>query len=680
MNCLRTTLLATAMLAPAAVMARPMTPEDVARIAYTGTIAVSADGTQVAFTSYSRPDVTQGEENGGGKQRLFLADAPMQARAYLHDDVGVSGIEFSPDGSMITYLWADTDEKRAVWGVPVGGGAPMKLASVEDGNVGAYAIASDGASVVLLVDAAPDNDRKKEADKGFTAQVYEEEQHFNRVFVATLGGEEPDGDPREMEMPGHVDAIDMAPDGSFIVVTASPSTLVDDSLVARKPYIVDLATGEARVVDTPGKIGDIEISPDSTQLSMVAAVDINDPDATTIHLVDVATTSYAALNGGAAEAAVDAEWLSDGRLAVLVDVGAQSLLRLYAPDGRKLRDIDPEGLILTSIEQGGNRIAVEATSPQHPNELFLFDGAGFTRWTDHNPWLAEIDFGVQRTLTYTARDGQEIEGILIEPIGGIPFERAPTILDVHGGPEAHESNGWVTGYGNPGQVAAGKGYAVFLPNYRGSTGYGVDFAKQHQGNYTDPEFMDLVDAKYALAEMGITDPARVGVTGGSYGGYATAWSSTYLSEEFAAGVMFIGISNQISKFGTTDIPWEMHNVHARAWPWDNWQHMLEVSPVYYADRADTPLLIMHGEEDTRVSPTQSMELYRNIKVRRPDTPLRLVYYPGEGHGNAMAAARYDYNLRMMEWFDTYLMTGDRDAPLPAPRPDLKLGDGEEGEE
>ena len=80
--------------------------------------------------------------------------------------------------------------------------------------------------------------------------------------------------------------------------------------------------------------------------------------------------------------------------------------------------------------------------------------------------------------------------------------------------------------------------------------------------------------------------------------------------------------------------------------------------------------IMHGEEDTRVDPGQSLELYRALKVRKPEVPVRLVFYPGEGHGNRKAASRYDYNLRMMRWFDTYLKTGDRRAPLPAPRPQL----------
>ena len=245
-------------------------------------------------------------------------------------------------------------------------------------------------------------------------------------------------------------------------------------------------------------------------------------------------------------------------------------------------------------------------------------------------------------------------------------------MDIHGGPEAHESNGWLTNYSGPGQVAAGQGYAVFLPNYRGSTGYGVAFAKAHQNDYAGKEFNDIVDAKRHLVAAGIADTNRTGITGGSYGGYASAWGATAHSAEYAASVMFVGITNQISKFGTTDIPREMYNVHSRKWPWEDWQSMLEASPIYHVDKADTPVLIMHGEEDPRVAPSQSYELYRNIKVRT-DTPVRLVLYPGEGHGNRQAAARYDYNLRMMEWFDSYLKTGDRDAPMPDARPKLAEG-------
>lgn len=681
MTLLRSALLASALTLPATpALARDMTPEDVVRIEYTGTVAVSQDGSHVAYTRVHSPDVTTGEDNGTPDQQLFLADGAMDVRAYLPEDMSVSSIGFTPDGSMATFLWSAEDDDRAVWGIPVNGGSYRKLAGVSDVAVRSYAFSPDGGQIYMLTAAAPDEDRDSEAEDGFNSVVYEEEFELNRMFVANVAqamtGGDVDAEPRELDMPGYVSSFDLSPDGETAMIVSAPSPLVDDSLTSQRVHLLSLVSGDLVTVETPGKLGDVEFSPDGRQLSLIAGVDENDPAATTLHLVDTATGNYRALNEGAAEAAVDTEWMADGRLAAIVHVGAQSVLRFYSESGDEEREFNPGDLILTSLEQGGNRLVVEANSPEHPNELFAFNRGEFTRWTNHNPWLSEIDFGEQRTYTYQARDGQEVEGILILPVDGVPSGGAPTIFDVHGGPEAHESNGWVTNYSGPGQVAAGQGYAVFLPNYRGSTAYGVDFSKQHSGNYTDPEFTDLVDAKNFLVEMGIADPDRVGITGGSYGGYATAWSSTYNSEEFAAGVMFVGISNQLSKVGTGDIPNEMYLVHARQWPWEDWQHFLEVSPIYYTDRADTPLLIMHGTADTRVNPGQSLELYRYIKLRRPDTPLRHVQYPGEGHGNANAAARYDYHLRMMRWFDTYLMTGDRDAPLPPSRPELMIDDDE----
>ena len=668
------TLLASVSLA-ATANARPMTPEDVAKLESVGAIAISPDGSRIAFTTGSLPDVTEGEDNGSFTSELSIATAPNVAREFLPEDISPGDVAFSPDGRMVTFTWSKDDEDTAVWGVPVDGGTYRKLAAVEDTGVRDYRFSPDGRTIYMLVGPGEDEQRAAQRKGGFTSQVYEEEFRPARMFAASVMMDGTiDEEPREIALPGYVSGFDVSKDGALGIIETAPTPLVDDSYTKMRVNIVDLATGNVTaVVETPGKIGDVEISPDGSQLSLIAGVDMNDPAATTLHLVDTATGSYRALNEGAAEAAVDAEWLSDGRLASIIHVGVQSRLRIYNADGSVAEEMDPGELILTRVEAGGERVAFAANAPQHPTELFVWNNGTFQRWTEHNDWLAEIDFGEQRAYTYTATDGQEIEGVLIEPVGGAPAGGAPTIMNIHGGPEAHESNGWQTAYSKPGHVAAGQGYAVFLPNYRGSTGYGVDFAKQHQGNYTDPEFRDIVDAKTALAADGITDPDRTGITGGSYGGYASAWGATYYSDEFAASVMFVGISDQTSKFGTTDIPYEMYNVHSRSWPWDDWQKMLEVSPIYYTDRATTPILIMHGAEDTRVHPSQSMELYRFIRVRKPETPVRLVFFPGEGHGNRMAAHRYDYNLRMMEWFDTYLKTGDRTAEMPAPRPQLAEG-------
>ncbi len=663
------TLFASVSLA-ATAQARPMTPEDVAKLESVGAMVVSPDGSKVAFTTSSLPDVTEGEDDGTFTQELKVAAAADQARAYLPNDVSPGGIAFSPDGAMVSFLWSKEDEDRAVWGVPIDGGTYKKLAGIEDADVRSYRWSDDGRTLYLLADAEEDKQRTKQNKAGFNARVYEEEFKAARLFAANVS-EEIDEAPRQINVPGFVSAFDIAPGSAFGIIETAPTPLVDDSLTSNRVNIIDLGTGNIRaVVETPGKIDDVEISPDGRQLSLIAGVDVNDPAATTLHLVDTATGSYRALNAGAAEAAVDAEWLANGRLATIIHKGAQSLLRTYNADGSVRSEQSSGVLILRRLDASGGTLAVAADTPKHPTELFVLNGRNFTRWTSHNPWLSEITFGEQRTYTYTARDGQEVEGVLIEPVGGAPAGGAPTIMNVHGGPEAHESNGWQTAYSKPGQVAAGQGYAVFLPNYRGSTGYGVDFAKQHQGDYAGKEFNDIVDAKRALVAEGIADGDRTGITGGSYGGYASAWGATAHSSEYAASVMFVGISNQISKFGTGDIPYEMYNVHSLKWPWDDWQAMLEVSPIFHVDKAETPILIMHGDADTRVDPGQSFELYRSLKIRKPNTPVRFVLYPGEPHGNRRAGSRYDYNLRMMEWFDTYLKTGDRKAPLPGPRPTL----------
>ena len=131
---------------------------------------------------------------------------------------------------------------------------------------------------------------------------------------------------------------------------------------------------------------------------------------------------------------------------------------------------------------------------------------------------------------------------------------------------------------------------------------------------------------------------------------------------FAAAVAFVGISNQLSKFGTSDIPQELYNVHSRAWPWEDWMWMLERSPVFHADKTRTPLLILAGDKDPRVHPSQSIEMYRHVKLRT-ETPVRLVFYPGEKHGNKHTAAQFDYALRFERWMSYYLVgTGDSIPP------------------
>jgi dipeptidyl aminopeptidase/acylaminoacyl peptidase len=270
-------------------------------------------------------------------------------------------------------------------------------------------------------------------------------------------------------------------------------------------------------------------------------------------------------------------------------------------------------------------------------------------------------FARQTVVRWKARDGLELEGVLVYPLNFERGRRYPLILCVHGGPESHVSNGWVTGYNRPGQVAAARGFAVFCPNYRGSTGRGVEFSKMGQGDAAGKEFDDLVDAIDHLAAMGLADKDKVGITGGSYGGYASAWAATYYSDRYAASVMFVGLSDNVSMMGTTDIPEEMYLIHHLKRLWDDWDYFLQRSPIRHVQKNHTPTLILHGTSDPRVHPSQSLELYRHLKTLG-QAPVRLVLYPGEGHGNRRAATRFDYHVRMLRWMEHYLQGPGGDPP------------------
>lgn len=222
-------------------------------------------------------------------------------------------------------------------------------------------------------------------------------------------------------------------------------------------------------------------------------------------------------------------------------------------------------------------------------------------------------------------------------------------------------DGWLTSYSAPGQMASARGYYVLYPNYRSSTGRGVAFSKLGQGDPANGEFTDIMDGIKFLVDQGLVDPKRVGITGGSYGGYLSCWAATKWSDHFAAAVSLVGVTDQISKRGCTDIPREDYLVHWKLWTEDNIQLVWDRSPLAHVIGAHTPLLLAHGRDDPRVSPTQALELYRALKTRT-QTPVRLVWYAKEGHGNQTRSARLDYCLRMMEWFDHFLLRGEKTLP------------------
>jgi dipeptidyl aminopeptidase/acylaminoacyl peptidase len=315
--------------------------------------------------------------------------------------------------------------------------------------------------------------------------------------------------------------------------------------------------------------------------------------------------------------------------------------------------------------------AMVVNAPEVPGDVYYWGpGKPMKRLTTVNPWIAERRLGARKVIRYKARDGIEIEGLLIHPVDYREGQTAPLIVVVHGGPESHYSNGWFTRYSSPAHVLAGKGYAVFFPNYRASTGYGVEFALEGYGDPAGKEFDDIADGISFLIEKGIADPERVGLGGGSYGGYAAAWFSSYYTKYVKAVCMFVGISDLISKRGTTDIPYEEMYVHTGRPLEEVWEDNLRRSPVYWAHQSRTATLILGGANDTRVHPSQSLEFYRRLKMNG-HSAVRLVQYPGEGHGNRKQPGKIDLLHRQIQWYDWYVK--DR-KPLDGPMPPLDISD------
>ncbi len=647
-----------ATLAALPALADPMEIEDLANLRQAGNLAVSPDGDTVAYTVSVPRDVVAGEEDGPADSHLWVIRDDAEPVRFTSGHGSVSGVQFSPDGTQIYFrAKREDDEHTALYAIALAGGEAEKVFEFET-SLGDYALSPDGAT--LYFTATEEDDSEDFSGRGFKAWGYEENQRFASIWSVALGEEEAEAE--KLYAGGHVSSFELSADGETIVAAVAPSTLIDDFYMQRDLHVINAETGEETAVfDLPGKLGGYEISPDGGQLAFLAGSSINDTSDGVLMVGDIATGDYQQLTPQALQHIQDVDWIADDEILATVHRGVESALVVYDTEGAEQNTlVTSPDIVARSAEASAGSVYYIADSPSHPREVFAAGRRSQARLTDHNAWLADMDLAAQTTFTYEARDGREIEGLLITPDGTAPGGGWPLIMYVHGGPESHESDGWLTAYSKPGQFAAGDGYAVFYPNYRGSTGRGIAFSREHQDNYAEREFNDLVDGVEALAEAGIIDRERVGITGGSYGGYASMWGATALTEHFAAAVAFVGISNQISKVGTGDIPYEMYHVHALKWPWDDnnehWMELLRRSPVFWAGQSTTPTLILAGEEDTRVNPAQSMELYRSMKVRT-DTPVRLVFYPGEGHGNRRAAARFDYAHRLMRWMDTYLGEG-----------------------
>ncbi|MFN6539345.1 MAG: S9 family peptidase [Nostoc sp. EkiNYC01] len=271
--------------------------------------------------------------------------------------------------------------------------------------------------------------------------------------------------------------------------------------------------------------------------------------------------------------------------------------------------------------------------------------------------LEGLQLASMQPISYEARDGLTIHGYLSTPVG-IPSQNLPTVLLVHGGPWVRDT--W--GLDPEAQWLANRGYAVLQVNYRGSTGYGKAFVNAGNREWAGKMHDDLIDAVNWLVEQGISDPQKIAIMGGSYGGYATLVGLTFTPEIFAAGVDIVGPSNLITLIQTIPPYWEPLKAmfYHRVGNLETEEEFLKSrSPLFFADKIQKPLLIGQGANDPRVKQSESDQIVK--AMQQAGLPVQYVLYPDEGHGFARPENRLHFFAIAEEFLAKYL--GGRFEPL-----------------
>lgn len=624
-------------------------------------VAMSPNGENVAFTLNLATDAYVNGE-GSLLREIYVVNQKGKILPFVTGGDALGYVRWSPDGRSIWFLSKrEHDANVGVYQINVAGGEARKKVMLSS-DIAGFVLHPDGKSILVWGPTAQSAKQLELQKLHFDQQVFEESADKHQLWLVNL--EQTNLKPKPIIDNLHVLDAQWIPESKNILVQYAASGLTDDVIMGKQIAVFDRQGNRLNHFSHEGKMSKVKISPDGKSIAVIGSNDPSDPAEGRLLLGSVAGSTLIDLIPDLAGHVQDIDWQSDNTIAFIVHQRLNSFIaskKIDKPSG-DYRILQQDIGITTSLsfDEDGKNAALINHTDKHPPELYWYTRKVSGRVTDSNTWLHDKTLSKQQSIEFAARDGTKIDGILYTP--DVPNNsKAPLIIFVHGGPEAHISAGWLDRYSQPIQYAVSRGFFVFLPNYRGSTGKGVAFSKLGQGDYAGAEFDDLLDAKQYLVEHFDIASDRVGISGASYGGYAAAWAATKMTSEFAASVSSMGIADQISKFGITDIPSEMIKLHSVKLPWQNWQWLLQRSPIYHVDGATTPLLLLHGQLDTRVPYSQSVELYRHFKFRTK-TPVRLVLYPQEGHGFKLAPNKLDYSMRLMRWMEHFLIDKKNDLP------------------
>ncbi len=558
---------------------------------------------------------------------------------------------WSPDGRWIAFISGRGEGDQLHLIRPFGGEA--EGVTQAKGGVTAFAWAPDSGSIAYLSPdpPSPAEEERKKAEGDY--QLVDRHHHMQHLHLLDLQTRK---SRRLTRGPFHVSGCCWAPDGRQLAFSHQPTPGANDWI---KGGISVVARGGRPRALVGGRAGFSSLcwSPDGRWIAGLRCEGwLEDVE---LQLVAPAQRTVRQLKPKTGDLAFGASlaWAPDSR-ALYLPLGqgtAMQLCRMRLSGRFEHLTQGPE--VCGPLSVAGGQLAFLRQDGATPPELFVSPLSAFAprQLTNHNSqlrkkWLARKDL-----VRWKSPDGTPVEGLLIKPAGYRSGKPVPLLVCVHGGPAGVFTNTFngVIGDRYPHQVFAGLGYAVLLPNPRGSAQYGSAFRRANVRDWGGGDLQDILSGVDYLVGRGIADPERLGILGWSYGGFMTGWAITQ-TNRFKAASSGAGLFNLASMYGQTDIPGFMER-YWEATPWADIETYSAHSAITHAARIRTPTLIQHGDRDVRVPLPQAQELYQALKRRR--VPVEFIVYPRQGHALSepkLVRAVMQHNL---EWFERWLKGG-----------------------
>lgn len=608
--------------------------------------SISPDGRRVAW-SEKLPDAA-GLERRGAIRVADLSSGASRPLSAATDGKPRREKEpvFSPDGRSIAFLSdAATRGQLQVWIAPAAGGLARQLTRVK-GQIQELRWSSDGKAVsFLFVEGSMQETGALVAHARDSGPV-EEDPDVQRIALSEIAT----GRTRSVSPPDlYVYDYDWSPDGKSFAAEAAVGSGTNNYWVAEL-YLVDAASGTARSIwKPPLQIACPRFSPDGRSVAVIHGImsdeGSNGGDVWEVPVADGAGARN--LTPGMLWSAARLVWRSAGEL----------LFAGHADGGFGVAAIDPatgritnrfsgaEKLAHFDAARGGNAAVAIRESFRDPPEVWAGPIGGWKKLSSVNA-KAKRFWGEAKSLHWES-GGARVQGWLLYPEAHDSSRRYPMVVVVHGGPSGASTASWPSRWTS---VLPSQGYFVFLPNPRGSFGFGEAFAAANVKDFGGGDLADILSGiDTALASAPI-DGKRLGITGWSYGGYMTMWAVTQ-TDRFAAGVAGAGIASWQSYYGQNKIDtWMLPFFGASVY--DDPKVYAKSSPIEFIRNVKTPTLVLHGERDSEVPTPQGYEFWHALKTL--GVPTQLVIYADEGHGIRKPENQLDIVKRSVAWFDRYL--------------------------